>query len=286
MKGKAKGGDAVKEYKVVDLSYSQDARQHLKDVRCYHELDGWHLLSVVHLEASGRWLYYLEREAQPAPQGGVTATAVGSEQGLPGPVRRVEGDSSGEVVTAGSDVTAEGVTYVWPNGARYGRLQDAVEQFRQQAGWLEGYLFIVGEHFEDEGGGGTGPITAQAALSYLDSVPGVANDVRAALEEMERLAAELRGALACEESGEVATPGVTDAKAEERLYSEREAAERLGVSRITLLRARKAGRIGFYQIGARVLFSETEHLRPFLDGCHQKPGARQEGPAEAVAGPS
>jgi len=71
----------------------------------------------VHLEASGRWLYYLERDAEPGPQGGVTATAVGSEQGLPGPVRRVEGGGSGEVVTAGADVTAEGVSVEiirWP----------------------------------------------------------------------------------------------------------------------------------------------------------------------------
>lgn len=99
-----------KQYKVVDLSYSQDARRHLKDVRAYHELDGWRLLSVVHLEASGRWLYYLERDAEPGPQGGVTATAVGSELSLPGPVRRVGGGGSGEVVTAGADVTKDGVT--------------------------------------------------------------------------------------------------------------------------------------------------------------------------------
>ena len=98
----------MKQYKVVDLSYSQDPRQHLKDVRAYHELDGWRLLSVVHLEASGRWLYYLERDAQPGPQD-VAAVAVGSEQGLSEPVRRVE-RTSGDVVTAGADVTAEGVS--------------------------------------------------------------------------------------------------------------------------------------------------------------------------------
>lgn len=78
----------MKEYKVVDLSYSQDPRQHLKDVRAYHEQDGWRLLSVVHLEASGRWLYYLEREAEPAPQG-MVAAADGAELSRPGPVRRV-----------------------------------------------------------------------------------------------------------------------------------------------------------------------------------------------------
>ena len=100
----------MKEYKVVDLSYSQDPRRHLKDVAAYHELDGWRLLSVVHLPASGMWLYYLERDAGQGTQGGVAATPVGSEQSLPAPVRRVEGGTSGEVVTAGADVTAEGVS--------------------------------------------------------------------------------------------------------------------------------------------------------------------------------
>lgn len=61
-------------------------------------------------------------------------------------------------------------------------------------------------------------------------------------------------------------------RAEEKVYSEREAAARLGVSRITLLRARQAGRIGYYRIGARIVFSETEHIRPFLDSCNRQPG--------------
>jgi excisionase family DNA binding protein len=47
------------------------------------------------------------------------------------------------------------------------------------------------------------------------------------------------------------------------LISEQEAARRCGVSRITLLRARKAGRIGFYRIGTRVLFSQ-QHIQDFL----------------------
>jgi len=66
---------------------------------------------------------------------------------------------------------------------------------------------------------------------------------------------------------------------EGRLYSETEAAERLGVSRITLLRMRRDGRIGFYRIGVRVLFSEAEHIRPFLDGCNQRPATSEEEPA-------
>lgn len=91
----------MKEYKVVDLSYSQDARQHLKDVAAYHELDGWRLLSVVHLPDSRRWLYYLERDAPAGsgPRGGVAAAAAGSERGLPEPVRRIEGGHEGEGVS-------------------------------------------------------------------------------------------------------------------------------------------------------------------------------------------
>lgn len=54
-----------------------------------------------------------------------------------------------------------------------------------------------------------------------------------------------------------------DAKQEINLLSEPEAAKRCGISRITLLRARKAGKIGFYRIGTRVLFSQA-HIEEFL----------------------
>ena len=52
------------------------------------------------------------------------------------------------------------------------------------------------------------------------------------------------------------------------LLSEKEAAKRLGVARITLLRAREAGRIKFFRIGTRVLYSEA-HLIEFLDACER-----------------
>lgn len=78
----------MKLYKVLDLSYSDDPAQHLKEVGAYQEGEGWRLLSV--LRASGRWLYYLERDADPSP-GSVAAAAVGGESSLPEPVRRVEG---------------------------------------------------------------------------------------------------------------------------------------------------------------------------------------------------
>src|SRR5258708_28044780 len=52
------------------------------------------------------------------------------------------------------------------------------------------------------------------------------------------------------------------------LLSEKEAAVRLGVARITLLRAREAGRIRFFRIATRVLYCE-EHLAEFLQWCER-----------------
>lgn len=58
------------------------------------------------------------------------------------------------------------------------------------------------------------------------------------------------------------------------LMSEVEAARRCGVSRITLLRMRKAGKIGFYRIGTRVLFSES-HINEFLSRVERKARVRK-----------
>ena len=52
------------------------------------------------------------------------------------------------------------------------------------------------------------------------------------------------------------------------LLSEKQAAKRLGVARITLLRAREAGRIRFFRIGTRVLYC-AEQLTEFLAGCER-----------------
>src|SRR2546422_773297 len=52
------------------------------------------------------------------------------------------------------------------------------------------------------------------------------------------------------------------------LLSEKQAAKRLGVARITLLRAREAGRIRFFRIGTRVLYC-AEQLTEFLEGCER-----------------
>ena len=52
------------------------------------------------------------------------------------------------------------------------------------------------------------------------------------------------------------------------LLSEKQAAKRLGIARITLLRAREAGRIKFFRIGTRVLYSEAQ-LVEFLVACER-----------------
>src|SRR5205807_5026325 len=52
------------------------------------------------------------------------------------------------------------------------------------------------------------------------------------------------------------------------LLSEKQAAARLGIARITLLRAREAGRIKFFRIGTRVLYC-AEHLTEFLNNCER-----------------
>jgi hypothetical protein len=50
----------------------------------------------------------------------------------------------------------------------------------------------------------------------------------------------------------------------EPLLSEPDAAKFLGISKMTLLRNRNAGGIGFFRVGFRVLYSKEKHLVPFL----------------------
>ena len=52
------------------------------------------------------------------------------------------------------------------------------------------------------------------------------------------------------------------------LLSEKQAAKRLGIARISLLRARQAGRIRFFRIGTRVLYC-AEQLTEFLKACER-----------------
>lgn len=61
------------------------------------------------------------------------------------------------------------------------------------------------------------------------------------------------------------------------LLSEKQAAKRLGVARITLLRAREAGRIRFFRIGTRVLYC-AEHLTEFLNACERNRPSQMEKP--------
>jgi hypothetical protein len=55
----------------------------------------------------------------------------------------------------------------------------------------------------------------------------------------------------------------------EPLLSEAAAANFLGVSKITLLRKRNNGEIGFFRVGFRVLYSKEKHLLPFRKRCEK-----------------
>jgi hypothetical protein len=58
--------------------------------------------------------------------------------------------------------------------------------------------------------------------------------------------------------------------------SEKAAAEELGISRLTLWRARKAGDLGFLRIGRRVLYTD-QHLREFERRNERQPRRRRSG---------
>jgi len=58
--------------------------------------------------------------------------------------------------------------------------------------------------------------------------------------------------------------------ATEPLLGEAEAAHFLGVSKMTMLRKRQAGIIGFYRVGFRVLYSKEKHLLPYLATCEKR----------------
>lgn len=58
--------------------------------------------------------------------------------------------------------------------------------------------------------------------------------------------------------------------ASEPLLSEAEAAQFLGVSKMTVLRKRQAGIIGFYRVGSRVLYSKEKHLLSYLATCEKR----------------
>lgn len=63
-----------------------------------------------------------------------------------------------------------------------------------------------------------------------------------------------------------------------QLMSEKEAAATLGLSRITLHRLRKEGRLAFHRIGARVMYAEAQ-LLAFLASTEQNTAAVRDGRA-------
>ncbi len=63
---------------------------------------------------------------------------------------------------------------------------------------------------------------------------------------------------------EVPAGGYRKSELEEPLLSETEAAQLLGISRMTLHRWRKANKIKYFQVGSRILYSKEKHLNSFL----------------------
>lgn len=62
----------------------------------------------------------------------------------------------------------------------------------------------------------------------------------------------------------------------ERLHDDRETANMLRVSAVTLWRARRRGAIGYYKIGGRVRYSDA-HIREFLEAAeHEREGGNHE----------
>lgn len=54
------------------------------------------------------------------------------------------------------------------------------------------------------------------------------------------------------------------------LLSEAEAAKFLGISKMTVLRKRNTGEIGYYRVGFRILYSKEKHLLPYLKKCEKR----------------
>ncbi|MBK8304718.1 MAG: helix-turn-helix domain-containing protein [Chloracidobacterium sp.] len=54
----------------------------------------------------------------------------------------------------------------------------------------------------------------------------------------------------------------------EKRFTEKEAAEIIGISQMTLIRKRNSRAIAFYRIGNRILYGES-HLNAFLKSCEQ-----------------
>lgn len=72
-----------------------------------------------------------------------------------------------------------------------------------------------------------------------------------------------------ENEPKVTIPEIPTSQIIEPLINEIEAAKFSGISRMTLLRKRKAGGIGFFRVGFWVLYSKEKHLLPFLQSCEK-----------------
>jgi len=71
------------------------------------------------------------------------------------------------------------------------------------------------------------------------------------------------------ERQEKGADGASIASISEPLLSEAAAAF-LGVSKMTMLRKRSAGEIGYFRVGFRILYSKETHLIPYLNKCERK----------------
>ena len=56
---------------------------------------------------------------------------------------------------------------------------------------------------------------------------------------------------------------------EQRLFDEKEVAEQLNLSRKTLSRLRKAGKIAFYRTARRIRYA-SHHITRYLESCERK----------------
>ena len=65
------------------------------------------------------------------------------------------------------------------------------------------------------------------------------------------------------------TTSVSTAPISEPLLSEAEAAKFLGISKMTVLRKRSTGEIGYFRVGHRILYSKEKHLITFLEKCEK-----------------
>ncbi len=62
----------------------------------------------------------------------------------------------------------------------------------------------------------------------------------------------------------------------DKILTEPEAEQFLRLSRMSLIRNRQSGRLGFFRLGGRVAYSMQRHLLPFLELCEQ-PARQQKG---------